>query len=366
MRPRVAVLVSSPPNSALDVRAHSLFDRLGDRFETTIVCHQGNPAQRINHFLTALRRAHPALVYLMDPIYAAVAATQLYSPSHRIPVVLDTGDRVFDLACEMGRIVRVGLTIVKWSEQTALKIAKVIVVRSGTYRDWLSKRYAKKIQVIPDGVDLTQFFPTDATAYRAGLGFSRDETVLGILGTMGWNVRHGYCYGWDLIEALALVRDLPVRGLVIGDGDGVARLKARAQELQISERLVFMGRLLYAELPSPINAMDICLLTQPDSPLAQIRTTGKLPLYLACDKHVVASDVGEPARLLKDCGTLVAYEGPARDDGYPSRLADQVRLLVQDRKRLRSNGCGVQIARENFDYNVLAPRLSDVIESTLG
>lgn len=364
MKPRVTVLVSSPSNHALDIRAHSLFDRLADRFESTIVCHVGGPTRRITTFVRALRATRPDCIYVMDPIYAAVAATCFYRTIRRVHVVVDTGDLVRDLAQEMGHLGRAGLMIVGNAEQAALKMANAIVVRGGTYRDLLLERGYSSVETIPDGVDCKQFYPMDVSDWRARFGFSADDLVIGTVGTLNWNLRRKTCYGWEMVEALAWLRDLPAKGWVIGDGDGKAKLQARAQELGVEHRIIFTGQMPYAQLPQSINAMDIALLTQSVSPIANVRTTGKLPLYLACDRYIIASRVGEAARVLES-EMLLDYHGMSRDENYPIKLAGKIRLLVSQREQLQLNGRHAALARQRFDYAILARQLANTLDRAL-
>lgn len=362
MKTRIAVLISGSRQTALDARAHALFGRLGDRFEITYACHHGNSFGRVREFLNVLRDTRPALIYLMDPIYAAVAATQFYRLTRRVRVILDTGDLVYDLAREMGRINRLGLAIVGWAEETALKMADSVIVRGSYHQQLLRERGYRSVEFVPDGVDLHEFFPMDAKDLRSRLRFAGDDIVVGGVGTMNWSEPRQIVFGWELIEALPFLSDLPVKGLLVGDGDGRARLESRARELCIEEKIIFVGRVPHVELPKYLNAMNICLVTQPNLPAAMVRTTGKLSEYLACDRFVIATQIGTAAQVLP-AEMLLSYIEPGRDDGYPSRLAARIREL--GRERLCLNGQGIKIAQEYFDYDKLASRLSAVVEQTL-
>src|SRR5262249_19561358 len=92
-------------------------------------------------------------------------------------------------------------------------------------------------------------------------------------------------------------------------------------------------------------------------------TTGKLPLYMACGKYVLASNVGEASRVLAQ-EMLVPYDG-ARDDGYPARLAERVRDLVFHPDRLDAGLANVDVARREFDYDVLASRVDRVMKDVM-
>ena len=58
----------------------------------------------------------------------------------------------------------------------------------------------------------------------------------------------------------------------------------------------------------------------------QVRTTGKVPEYMAAGRFVLASRVGE-AELLLPAEMLLEYNGEV-DAGYPDRLAARIRQLV--------------------------------------
>src|SRR5439155_17871072 len=108
-----------------------------------------------------------------------------------------------------------------------------------------------------------------------------------------------------------------VKGVVIGDGSGLPILRARCREYGIEDRVLFLGRLPYEELPRYLGLIDVCLSTQTNDLVGQVRTTGKLPLYLAAGRYVLASRVGEAARVL-DADMLVDHDGQV-DTGYPQR-----------------------------------------------
>jgi glycosyltransferase involved in cell wall biosynthesis len=182
---------------------------------------------------------------------------------------------------------------------------------------------------------------------------------VGMVGTMIWSERHRMCYGWDVIEALALLKGLPVKALLVGDGDGRKVLETRAKELGVSDRVIFTGQLPYKEMLRYLTIMDVCVSTQSNDVVGMVRTTGKLPLYLAYGKYVIATDVGEAKRVLPGIGCLLPYEG-VRDDGHPVRLAKHLRLLVAEPERTKVSDAAFQVAKENFDYTLLAQQVVKV------
>ena len=84
-------------------------------------------------------------------------------------------------------------------------------------------------------------------------------------------------------------------------------------------------------------------------------------LYLAAGRYILASRVGEAALVLDD-EMLVDYHGVV-DPEYPARLAARIREVLADRTRLKRGEAGVAIARERFDYDVLARRLGERVRA---
>jgi glycosyltransferase involved in cell wall biosynthesis len=109
--------------------------------------------------------------------------------------------------------------------------------------------------------------------------------------------------------------------------------------------------------------MDVCLSTQTNDLPGQVRTTGKLPLYLAAGRYILASKVGEAARVLPE-EMLVEYDGTV-DRSYPARLADRIERLLADPSILVRGCANVALARTAFDYDVLTNQVASVIDALL-
>ena len=302
-------------------------------------------------FLESLR---PQICYVFDMAYSGVLAGSLHRFWHRGKLIVDTGDAISDLARATGRT-RLGCLLTSGLEQLSFVAADQLIVRGSFHQELLSDR-GFNVSWIPDGVELDLFRPSLAKKHPSIL-------MIGLVGSLIWNPLQQTCYGMELIELLSLLRDLPIRGVLIGDGSGLSYLKERAKQLRVEDRIDFLGYVPYSELPPHLNSWDICLSTQTNDVPGQVRTTGKLPLYLACDRFVLASRVGEASRILPP-EMLVDYEGSS-DPAYPQKLADRIRWLWQNRKLLELNGANRRLAETHFDYSLLARRLAEVVRSLL-
>jgi glycosyltransferase involved in cell wall biosynthesis len=245
-------------------------------------------------------------------------------------------------------------------EKAGSHLSDWIVTRGTYHKELLATWNLENVTVIPDGVETSVEVPRDGKAVRERLGLV-GKVVIGMIGSMDWSERDKQCYGWDVVEVLAHLRDLPVAVLMVGDGSGRPILEARVAELGVTSLVHFVGRLPYEELAEYLGAMDICVSTQSNNLVGMVRTTGKLPLYLAHDKFIIATNVGEARRVLPEVGILLPFEG-ARDPAHPERLAATIRALVAEPARFRLGGAARKVAIEEFEYTVLGARLQDVIE----
>lgn len=350
MRRIVAFVVNDEPGGAGARRAESLADRLGTDREIIVLYRGRRKVLAILRFIVRLAVRRPEIVCVFDMGYSGVLAGAFYKLASGRPLVIETGDVISALARSLGRTA-FGLWLTERLESLAFAVADRIVVRSTTFQDILKERGRENVVVIPDGVDTHLFTPREAGRLRAELGFS-DALVVGLVGTCRWSPTLNWCYGMELVEAMKWLTGEPVKGLIVGDGDGLPRLKKRAQELGVADRVVFAGRVPYEELPEYINAMDVCLSTQTNDLVGRVRTTGKLPLYLACGRVVLATRVGEAARVLPE-EMLIPCQGVI-DPDYPRRLAERIRQLLHQRELLAEGMRLRQIAQQTFDYDLLA------------
>jgi glycosyltransferase involved in cell wall biosynthesis len=306
-------------------------------------------------FIRSALALRPDLIYVVDVAYSGVLAGYWAKQLIRCKLVIDTGDVAYELAKSTGRYSTGQLKLIRWIEQLALHQSDHLVVRSSYHKTWLEQQGIQSVVFVPDGVDVSAARPVDASQIRRKLGLDH-QLVVGLVGTMSWSERHQMCYGWDIIEALRLLPDRPVKALLIGDGNGRSILAQRAQEFGIADRVIFTGRVPYTELAEYLSAMDVCVSTQSNDLVGMVRTTGKLPLYLAYGKYVIATDVGEASHVLPQVGYLLPYGG-IRDDSHPARLATHLSMLLDHPDRLSISVQARQVAEEQFDYRVLAQRI---------
>src|SRR5262249_52958560 len=137
-------------------------------------------------------------------------------------------------------------------------------------------------------------------------------------------------------------------------------LRAHASVRGVTDRIRFVGHVPYVDLRRWLHSFDIALSTQTNDLPGQVRTTGKLPLYLACGCFVLASRIGRAARVLPE-EMLVDYDG-SRDPPYPARAAAHLRRLIEARRSFRTLGLatGERLA-PRYDYETLSRDLAALV-----
>jgi glycosyltransferase involved in cell wall biosynthesis len=125
---------------------------------------------------------------------------------------------------------------------------------------------------------------------RNKFGIPPDALVIGIVGSLVWNARVRYCYGYELVNALQLVKRQDAVALIVGDGDGKAELTAAADAM-LGSRVVLAGRAARQEVPGYLAAMDIASLPQSVDQVGSFRYTSKISEYLAANLPIVTGQI---------------------------------------------------------------------------
>lgn len=355
--PKLALLVNGGPDSIEAVRARGLAQRHPPE-RLLLLFRDADRRATASRWQRRLESFQPQLLYVVNTALPGIQTAWQWR-QRGVPFVLDTGDTVFEMARSAGTAPWWKLPLLWAGEQRAQKLAAAIVVRGTRHREHLLQLGFNRVELIRDGYlerDEPEARLVSDCKRRLGL---EGAFVVGLMGSLVFSPKLGICYGWDLLQALAKLRDLNVRGLVIGDGPGRGWLEARARELGVTERVVFAGRVPYEEVPLYLRLLDVALSTQTNNLAGRVRTTGKLPEYMAAGRFMLASRVGEAALVLPEA-MLLDYEG-AVDTQHPSRLAGRLRELAAHPGQMDLRQGLPARARELFAYEVLSREFDRVV-----
>jgi sugar transferase (PEP-CTERM/EpsH1 system associated) len=210
----------------------------------------------------------------------------------------------------------------------------------------------EKVTVIYNAVDCNASHPSgNPDDLRHELGLNDDCLVVGIVGRLVPVKDHG-----TLLKATArMFAAVPqVRLLVVGEGPLRAELEALARELQIVDRVMFLGH--RNDVPDLLPLMDVVA-------LSSLHEGSSLTLLeaMAAGRAVVATAVGGNPELVLDgvTGLLV----PARS---PEALADAIVTLLRDPALRASMGqAGKNRVKEHFSIETMLQSYESLYQSLL-
>lgn len=125
---------------------------------------------------------------------------------------------------------------------------------------------------------------------RKKLDIAPDDLVFGLVGSLAWTKRIGYCYGVELVRALAKTKRSNLKVVIVGDGEGRARLEQAAGK-RLDAGIILTGRVPRHQVPDYLSAMDVASLPQSVDQLGSFRYTTKLSEYLAARLPVVTGQI---------------------------------------------------------------------------
>ncbi len=162
---------------------------------------------------------------------------------------------------------------------------------------------------------------------RAKLNIPEDAVVFGIVGSLTWSKRFGYCYGSELVRA-ARRSPSPAFVIIVGGGSGLKHLQEIAGDL-LGKSVFVCGPVPRHEVSKYLAAMDVGSLPQSVDGVGSFRYTTKLPEYRAAGLKVVTGCI--PMAYDLNCGDILTLEGDTPwSDTYIDRLAALMGTLSMD------------------------------------
>ena len=159
-----------------------------------------------------------------------------------------------------------------------------------------------------------------------------------------------------LIRSAALLRDLPIRWHIVGDGSNEAACRELAAKLALGETVVFYGRRPLEDMPAFYAMADAMLVSMRDDISVNDTLPGKVQSYMAAGKPVLGSIAGETAYVIEQAGC--GFCAPPDD---PEAFAQVVRrfLSCEDREAMGERG------RAYYDANFTKRDHMDRLEALL-
>ena len=227
--------------------------------------------------------------------------------------------------------------------------------RSAISRSVTEQAAANMVKIAP-GIDTDHFSPQDASELRRELGLTNKKVIVSV-------GRLVHRKGQDvLIEAMPnIIQEVPeAHILMIGEGPYRSYLETRVKTLGLQERVTFIGRIQYAELPRYICAGEVFVMPS-RSRLAGLEVEGLGIVYLeasACGLPVIAGNSGGAPDAV-----LVGETGLVVEGTNTEAVASAVVELLLDPKRSQAMGlAGREWIIQEWRWDIWSARFAELLK----
>lgn len=209
-----------------------------------------------------------------------------------------------------------------------------------------------KLHIVPNGTDPAEWLrppmPLPAVIDARLSALRRDGGFI-----VGFAGAHGIANSLDtLLNAAALLRDIPAVIVLVGAGPEKPRLQQRARDEQL-ENIHFFDALPKQQIPALLRSFDVAYIGLQRQPLFRFGISpNKLIDYMMAGRPILqAIEAGNDPVGDAACGLTVAPENP-------QAVAEGIRALFamsqEAREAMGSNG--TRFVLDNLTYEVLAAR----------
>lgn len=285
-----------------------------------------------------VEQLEPDVIHAHSPVLNGIPALRV-ARRHNLPLVYEVRAFWEDAAVEHGTSAEgsARYRATRAAETYVLKRADAVTTICGGLRGAIVARGVapERVTIIANAVDVERF-TTDQSVDNAlaeTLGLA-DQWVLGFAGSF-------YRYeGLDIaIRAMAqpAIRARPIKLLLVGGGPETERLQALARELDVTDNVIFTGRVPHDDIARYYGLMDLLVFPRLRHRLTELVTPLKPLEAMAQGKLVAASDVGGHRELIHadETGLLFAPESP---DALARCVLDVVDAKPAWLNHIRANG----------------------------
>lgn len=289
-------------------------------------------------------------------LFAAVGAWWL-ARGLRAPFVIEVRDLWPGIFTELGVIRQRWLIRALEGLELFLyrRSAAVVTVTHGFAANIVGRGIdARKVHVVPNGVDLEAFLPGPPDAeLLARLGLAGKFVVL-YCGAHG--ISHALHRVLEVAERLG--GDARIHFLFVGDGAEKEGLEAIARARGLSN-VSFHASVERGQVAAFYRSADVCLVPLRNLPLFRTFIPSKMFEILACGRPIVASLAGEAAEILVAAGGALLT--PPED--VPAIAAAIARLAAEPELRSDLAARGRPFVAGHYDRRALAEQYLALLES---
>ena len=256
---------------------------------------------------------------------------------------------------------REGAYRIEGEKQVLRRVDRVIVatIAELTQLRFLYKADAKKLVVIPPGVDVSHFYPIPADEARSYIGLKPEDRMILFVGRI--EPLKGVDTLLEAMSCLQMKESRPVHLAIIGGDPAaspemmnaeMARLKNLCEVLGLDQSVVFLGVRDQDKLPYYYSAAEVVVMP------SHYESFGMVALEaMACGTPVIASEVGGLAYLVRDGET--GFTIPAEE---PETLCEKLSWLLNDDELHAKMSAQAAAYAQDYAWEKIAKQSVDVYE----
>ncbi len=217
------------------------------------------------------------------------------------------------------------------------KHADLLCATSYTIKNYIGAVVKKDVEVVPFGININEFCKKEVTSL-----FQKDDFVIGSIKPLE------SIYNIDVLinsfSELASKHDA-LKLMIVGEGSAEAELKALVKKLGIEEKVVFTGRIPFAEISNYYNMLHVLV------NISEYESFGVSVIEaMACGKPVVVTNVGGLQEIVKSDELGIKVE--IRNQ---NQTRDAIEKLISDKKfydQVSKNARDYVVQNFNWENNL--------------
>lgn len=235
--------------------------------------------------------------------------------------------------------------------------ASCIVSVTASFKRVLERRGidGRKIEVITNGVDVSQFKPRPKDVELTRQLGLEGKFVAGYIGT------HGMAHSLEtLLEAAEQLQGSDIVFLFLGDGARKQALREIAEQRKLTN-VVFVDSVPKADVPRYWSLLDVSVIHLRKTELFTTVIPSKMFECMGMGIPILHGVEGESADIVRECGVGIPFEPE-----NAQQLCDALRQFRDHPEQLQAFRANCLQAAGKFDRVYLANRMLEVLERTAG
>lgn len=357
---KVLFLINYPKGYVLSARAMYFAKALGRDFKYQLIYRNNSWTKNFFKNIKAIHNFKPSLIYTMEGFSTEIPA-YLYSLFFNIPYIIDRANTAEDHFREIGSSL-ILIKLITFFERKLLKNAKAIICRGKNQTLVFRARfYNKNIYHCSEGTDLDKWYPKKSLSLKKKYNSSNSLTF-GTIGNATWNINDHF-FGRETVEILRLLPNLNIKGIILPSATSnitaLKELESLAKKYNVFDKLLIIKNIPREKVSNYLGIIDVCISTQLKTLSGEMRTTAKLPDYMACGKYILCNDIGDacfylPSEMLVDA-----------NKNYYESLSKKIVSIYKNRKILKKGINNIKTAEKYFNYRKIAISASKIIKGVI-